>query len=94
VPDVEFYAYTKMVSMVQGAGVRPSNFTVIFSYGGKEDHLIDVSYDRHSQVFSDIEGLLQAGYIDASQDDSKALTPNNKVGLIYHGAKSKQWGKK
>ncbi len=92
-PDVEFYAYTKMVSMVKMYEAwLPENLTVIFSYGGTEDALIDPDKDRHSKVYTDIDTLLGDGYIDASDDDSLALTDNPKVGLVYHGAMSRTWG--
>ena len=44
---------------------------------------------------SNIINLTNKGilYIDASKDDSVALGPNNKIGLVYHGAKSKNWAK-
>ena len=92
-PDVEFYAYTKMVEMFKTCHYRwPDNLTIIFSYGGKQDNLIDQSRDRHSQVFACKEDLEAAGYIDASKDDSMALCKHNhRVGLVYHGAKSKEW---
>ena len=56
----------------------------IFSYGGKQDHLIDDKKDRHAKIFNNQAELLEAGYIDASGDDLKALTSVKKVGLIYH----------
>jgi hypothetical protein len=90
-PDVEFYAYTKMVQMFKGTRL-PDNLTIIFSYGGKQDSDIEPSRDRHSQVFATKEDLEAAGYIDASKDDSLALAKHNhRVGLVYHGAKSKEW---
>lgn len=89
-PSVEFYAYTKMISMTKGYKL-PDNFKIIYSFGGKQDHLIDVSQDRHSAVFTDAIELNRLGYIDASNDDNLALTENKRVGLIYHGYKSKQW---
>lgn len=92
-PDVEFYAYSKMVSMLKMyAAWLPDNFEVIYSYGGTEDHLIDTEHDRHSKVYQDVESLLSDGYVDASVDDANALTDNHKVGLIYHGAPSRTWG--
>lgn len=91
-PDVEFYAYTKMVELFKQYGPLPSNMKIIFSFGGKQDHLIDIENDRHSQVFGFVEDLNEQGYIDASDDDSLALTENKKVGLVYHGAKSRKWG--
>ena len=93
-PDVEFYAYTKMVSLfkLELLNVLPKNMTIIYSYGGKQDALIDNDTDRHSQVFKHIDDLSKAGYVDASKDDSLALTLNHRVGLVYHGAKAKEWG--
>jgi hypothetical protein len=93
-PDVEFYAYTKMVALFKRDlnDTMPSNMTIIYSYGGKQDNMIAPDTDRHSQVFKHIDDLNRAGYVDASKDDSLALTPNKRVGLVYHGAKSKEWG--
>lgn len=90
-PQTEFYAYTKMVSMLKNASsTLPSNFRLIYSYGGTEDKLIDQATDRHSLVFEAIEALLAAGYADASNDDTVALGENPRIGLVYHGAKSFQ----
>lgn len=91
-----FYAYTKQVGMIKALmrqGHWPKNFKIIFSLGGKEDHLIDLKNDRHSAVFPDRVSLLRAGYTDASEDDSKALGGCRKIGLVYHGARSKAWDK-
>lgn len=88
-PNVEFYAYTKMVSMIKKLTDKlPKNFTVIFSFGGTEDHLIDVNNDRHSLVFENVEQLKAAGYADASEQDDVALGANPKIGLVYHGTKN------
>lgn len=95
-PDVDFYAYTKMIQMFKSRNDTLHNFTLIYSYGGLEDSHIDTEKDRHSKVFQNETDLLAAGYIDASADDLKALTPNPKVGLVYHGQKSYTntgWGK-
>ena len=54
-PNVEFYAYTKMITMFKfHAPYLPKNFTVIYSFGGTQDRLIDVKRDRHSLVFEKI----------------------------------------
>lgn len=82
--NIKFYAYTKMVSQSK-AMQRPENFDVIFSFGGREDNLIDPSTDRHSFVFETEEELNEMGYVNASSDDKKALTDNLAVGLVYHG---------
>lgn len=88
-PETKFYAYTKSIPFIKSV-VVPENFTVIYSFGGKLDKLIDIKKDRHSKVFSSLEALKAQGYSDASTNDSVAYTPNlERVGLIYHGYKSK-----
>jgi hypothetical protein len=86
-PDKEFYAYTKMVRMVKSVELPP-NFTVIFSYGGDEDHLIDQHNDRHAIVFEDVFTLLNAGYKNCSENDDDALGPEKRIGLVYHGQRN------
>jgi len=87
--QVVFYAYTKQVQMFKDlAQDIPDNFKLIFSYGGKQDKLINPDKDRHSWVFKSDNDLQSKGYIDASHDDMLALTDNKKVGLVYHGNKS------
>ena len=90
-PSIEFYAYTKSVKMLKSF-VLPKNFTVIFSLGGKQDHLIEKSIDRHAAVFSSEFELFKAGYVDGTDDDNVASSNiSNKIGLVFHGVKSKQW---
>jgi hypothetical protein len=84
---VKFYAYTKQVEMFKAITV-PSNFIVIFSFGGKQDTLINPETDRHAWVFESEQELLDKGYVNASSDDLLALTANNRVGLCYHGTRS------
>ena len=86
-PNVEFYAYTKMVTMLKFHEL-PKNFTVIFSFGGTQDKLIDVTKDRHSLVFESVADLKRAGYADASNQDDIALGKNPRIGLVYHGTKN------
>lgn len=90
-PNVKFYAYTKMIELFKQGNVKrflPKNFTVIFSMGGKLDHVIDVNQERHSRVFDSLESLQAAGYVDASHDDMLAIGENKKIGLVYHGTRS------
>lgn len=82
-PDIIFYGYTKEVMMLKSTKL-PSNFIPIFSYGGKQDHLINPKKDRHSRVFDKHMAL---NYVDASNDDHLAIGNNKRVGLIYHGQK-------
>lgn len=88
-PNVQFYAYTKRVAMFKrlaSKGMLPKNFTVIYSYGGTEDHLIQPECDRHSRVFPTVEAMKAAGYADTTKTDEKASRPEYlKIGLVYHG---------
>lgn len=88
-PETQFYAYTKMIPLFKGR-VLPKNFKVIYSFGGKWDALIRPALHAHSKVFSSMRELKKAKYADSTKDDSVAIR-SRKVGLVYHGAKSKQW---
>ena len=85
--DVIFYAYTKSIPFFKGCINIPSNLKIIFSEGSKTDDLINTAKDRHARIFKDITTLLSAGYIDASNNDLKAIQDNKKVGLVYHQTK-------
>jgi len=88
--DVIFYAYTKSIPFFKGAKAGkptvkiPNNLKIIFSEGSKRDILINNNSDRHARIFKSKELLNAAGYIDASDNDLKAITSNKKVGLVYH----------
>ena len=87
----QFYAYTKMVQMFENlkdSHSLPPNLKLIYSYGGKQDYLIDQQNHRHSRVFQDETSLIEAGYANASQNDLVAIGDNNKIGLTYHGSKN------
>ena len=57
---------------------------MIYSEGSKVDFMIDDKMHRHAKIFNNVDDLLNAGYINASDDDLLALTPNKKIGLIFH----------
>lgn len=81
-PDVLFYAYTKEVAMLKDTQL-PDNFLIIYSMGGRQDHLIDPDTDRHADVFPTLEALEGAGY--TSQEDSDLLAvllPTTRVGIV------------
>ena len=82
--DVIFYAYTKSIKFFINGLLLPKNLKIIFSEGSKTDNLINVNKHRHARIFKDITTLLNSGYIDASNNDLKAITSNKKVGLVYH----------
>jgi hypothetical protein len=85
-PHCTFYSYTKEILMFKSAklnGIIPSNFIVIFSFGGKLDHLIDRDVDRHSDVFTDFAEMMDHGYFHNNDDDKQAaINPNHRVGLF------------
>jgi len=88
--NVIFYAYTKSIPFFKRSKennnnwLLPNNLVIIFSEGSKKDNLINTSKDRHSRIFKDINSLLSAGYINASDNDLNAITDNKKVGLLLH----------
>jgi hypothetical protein len=84
--SVKFYAYTKQVELFNDL-TKPDNFRLIYSYGGKQDKLINTTKDRHAKVFQS-EADVPNDYIDASKNDMLALTLNKKIALVYHGIKS------
>lgn len=87
-PHIQFYAYTKMVPLFnkfRREGLIPANLSLIYSFGGIHDHLIQDS-DRHSKVFSSYEEMTAAGYHDTTETDDNAADPTKvRIGLVYHG---------
>ena len=82
-PNIIFYSYTKSIPLVNKVNL-PKNYIMIYSEGSKVDFLIDENKHRHAKIFNNVDDLLNAGYINASDDDLLALTPNKKIGLIFH----------
>lgn len=71
-----------MFKELDQAGKIPANFTTIFSFGGRQDHLIDRETDRHSDVFHDKKVMKEAGYFAMGADDSQASkNVNHRIGL-------------
>ena len=91
-PHVWFYAYTKSVSFVKDAaisGLIPENFTYVFSYGGKQDLLIDREHDRWAEIVPE-DAEIPAGCFDGSHDDIYAADPGCRmIALRVHGAGKK-----
>lgn len=85
-PEVTFYAYTKCVSMVK-AEVLPDNLIIAFSYGGKEDNLIDPAKDRHVIVVES-EDAIPKGYVNGTKDDH-AVMENRCIALVFHNSRKK-----
>jgi hypothetical protein len=78
VPDVRFYCYTREVArfrrVVEQPGAKPDNFLYVYSLGGKEDRLLDLSVDRHADVFPSEEAAADAGYWSQTADDRLCVT--------------------
>jgi hypothetical protein len=84
-PNIIFYSYTKEVKLFKEdlSGEIPTNFILIYSFGGKQDNLIDRDNDRHSDVFPDYDEMIRQGYNDIGEDDKQAaVNPNKNVGLF------------
>jgi hypothetical protein len=85
-PDTLMYCYTKEVALFKRYEAEsrfPTNFRYLFSMGGRQDHLIDVDSDRHAEVFSSLDALQGAGYMDQAGSDILAITlPTNKIGIV------------
>jgi hypothetical protein len=83
-----FYSYTKEVSLFKSIESIPQNFILIYSFGGKEDHLINRNIDRHSDVFPNHDEMVNAGYNDIAEDDKQAaINVNFRVGLYRNNIK-------
>ena len=89
-PDKLFYAYTKEVKRIKeliaefGDDLIPSNLTLIFSFGGRHDHMIDTENDYNAKVFATRQELESSGYVDTGKDDLTFLK-TKKIGLVVHG---------
>jgi len=83
-PEVIFYAYTKSKVLFDKVKNIPSNLTLIYSLGSKNDNLINQAKDRHSKIFYNIDDLNNEGYINTSKNDLLAIGTNKKVGLLIH----------
>ena len=89
-PQVKFYAYTKMVKFFKGLQAEnkmPANLTVVYSFGGIHDSLINVETDRHARIFKNRKDLRLHGYSETYNSDLNAANPKKmKIGLIVHGS--------
>lgn len=88
-PEVVFYAYTKMVSMVSGTAL-PRNLRIVFSYGGTEDAVLDAIRDAAKCAVIGEDAGIPDGFTDGSHDDFWA-SEGMSVAIRYHGPKSREW---
>jgi hypothetical protein len=82
-PWVNFYCYTKEVSrfrrLVEPA--PPSNFRWVYSYGGREDHLLDPAVDRVADVYADEAAIRADGWHSQDSSDLLAVLGPAPVGI-------------
>lgn len=81
-PDTTFYCYTKEISRFRRLVEPdpPGNFRWVYSYGGREDHLIRAG-DRAADVFPDQESMTAAGFTSQDASDLLAVLGPPQVGI-------------
>lgn len=88
--NVNFYSYTKSVKLVKdaiaGGLMIPPNYHITFSFGGKQDDLIQPE-DRQAKVFGTAEEAEECWH-DASHNDMVTYN-EQKICLPYHGIKGR-----
>lgn len=85
-PNVQFYCYTKNISLFRGLKNAPKNFTYVFSFGGNKDSEINLKKDRYAKIFKTEESLTEHKFHNVSVSDLKASNKQiKKIGLIAHG---------
>jgi hypothetical protein len=81
-PAVNFYCYTKEVArfrrLVEPA--PPANFRWVYSFGGREDHLIRPG-DRVADVFPDENAIHAVGWHSQDENDLLAVLGPSPVGI-------------
>ena len=87
-PEVNFYAYSKSVRILESVkaerGGFPANFHLVYSEGGKEDRLIPKGA-RRAIVIGEKEPT-PSGYINGSHDDWYAMHDEYRlIALNAHG---------
>jgi hypothetical protein len=85
-PDKIFWCYTKEVARFKAfeeLDLMPPNFRYVYSYGGKNDDLINPDRDRHSMTVEPDKGayLMAYGYTDLTADEFKIT--DNKLRKFY-----------
>lgn len=77
------YCYTKSVSRFRRLVEPdpPDNFLWCYSLGDKEDHLLDLEEERHSDVFPGVAEVESADYHDQTESDLLAVLGPKKVGI-------------
>ncbi|WP_406300959.1 hypothetical protein OG948_59440 (plasmid) [Embleya sp. NBC_00888] len=80
---VNFYAYTKEVSRFREL-VDPRKyprFRYVFSLGGVQDHLLDLTVEPHADVFPDAASVRAHGYTSQASSDLIAVSGRIRIGI-------------
>lgn len=89
-PSVTFYTFTrqtKVYKTLHKLKMIPKNFTIIYTFGGLDDNLINEASDRHCKVFLDTYTMKKSEYVDTSEDETLAVTSlNNYIGILKQQA--------
>lgn len=82
-PEANFYCYTKEVSRFRQLvePQPPENLLWVYSYGGTQDHLLNVDTDRIADVFTDEEAITAAGWSSQEASDLLAVLGPRLVGI-------------
>lgn len=82
-PQVTFYAYTKEIRRFKRLiePDPPDNFLWVYSYGGREDAVIDADLDRVADVFPDENSIAEAGWSSQEASDLLAVLGPRLVGV-------------
>ncbi|MCP3800309.1 hypothetical protein NLX83_13680 [Allokutzneria sp. A3M-2-11 16] len=85
-PDVLIYSYTKEVSRFRRVVEPdpPPNFKWVYSYGGREDHLLDPERDRVADVFPTEAAITEAGWHSNAATDRAAVEGPSPVGMAQN----------
>jgi len=78
---MQFWFYTKSISLIKkNKDFIPSNVNYVYSFGGKEDHLIDTTKDRYSRTINpdEIEKYEAKGYINLTADELQINNLNHR----------------
>ncbi len=90
--DTIFYAYTKSLPYWRARKDQiPSNFRLIASAGGKEDHIIDKEGFRQAVVAQTEDEAKKLG-LQIDWNDILAAFGEEDFALLLHGVQSKQTG--
>lgn len=82
-PGVNFYTYTKEVRRFRALVEPdpPANLRWVYSYGGRQDHLLDPTVDRVADVFADEQAIAEAGWNSQHASDLLAVLGPPLVGI-------------